>query len=292
MEQIFFQSSLPRAGSTLLQNILAQNPDFYASPTSGLIELLNSARGSYSQDSAIIAQDADLMKKGWINFCNQGLKGFYNGITDKKYVIDKSRGWGIHYDWLNKFYPNPKIVCMVRDVRAIYTSMEKNYRKNPEKESGVVKWAELKGTTTSKRVDIWAQSPPVGLSMDRLEDLITRNIDKHILFIRFEDLTLYPQKELNREIMEENLLRIKQAAQKKGQQRTDALNVKRDSFDSSTIKPDPRKVSKRITPIHDGIGSVFRNSPNFNRSVEITPSEVILRSEVDRLTRNNRIKRS
>jgi len=28
MEQLFFQSSLPRSGSTLLQNILAQNPDF------------------------------------------------------------------------------------------------------------------------------------------------------------------------------------------------------------------------------------------------------------------------
>tara|TARA_B100001093_G_scaffold498471_1_gene546617 strand:- start:935 stop:1753 length:819 start_codon:yes stop_codon:yes gene_type:complete len=198
MEQIYFQSSLPRAGSTVLQNILAQNPDFYASPTSGLIELLNSAKGSYSQDSAMLAQDADLMKKGWINFCSEGLKGFYNGITDKKYIIDKSRGWGVHYNWLNKFYPDPKIVCMVRDVRAIYTSMEKNYRKHPEKESGVVKWGELKGTTTSKRVDIWAQSPPVGLSMDRLEDLITQGIDKHILFIRFEDLTLYPQKELNR----------------------------------------------------------------------------------------------
>ncbi len=35
MENIFYQSSLPRAGSTLLQNILAQNPDIYATPTSG-----------------------------------------------------------------------------------------------------------------------------------------------------------------------------------------------------------------------------------------------------------------
>ena len=27
MATIFFQSSMPRAGSTLLQNVLAQNPD-------------------------------------------------------------------------------------------------------------------------------------------------------------------------------------------------------------------------------------------------------------------------
>ena len=43
MEKLFFQSSLPRAGSTMLQNILAQNPDVYATPTSGVLELISCA---------------------------------------------------------------------------------------------------------------------------------------------------------------------------------------------------------------------------------------------------------
>ena len=38
-KKIFFQSSLPRAGSTLLQNIIGQNPEFYVTPTSGVLEL-------------------------------------------------------------------------------------------------------------------------------------------------------------------------------------------------------------------------------------------------------------
>ena len=168
MEKIFFQSSLPRAGSTLLQNILGQNPDFYVTPTSGVLELLYAARSNYSNDVAFKAQNPELMKKGWLNFCNQGLMGFYNGVTTKKYVMDKSRGWGIHYDFLNSFYPNPKIVCMVRDLRSIYASMEKNFRKNPEKDSGIVNWAELKGTTTAKRVDFWVLNPPVGIALERL----------------------------------------------------------------------------------------------------------------------------
>jgi hypothetical protein len=37
---IFFNSSLPRAGSTLFQNLIGQNPEFYVTPTSGLIELI------------------------------------------------------------------------------------------------------------------------------------------------------------------------------------------------------------------------------------------------------------
>ena len=43
MEKLFFQSSLPRAGSTLLQNIMGQNPDFYVTPTSGVLELVYAA---------------------------------------------------------------------------------------------------------------------------------------------------------------------------------------------------------------------------------------------------------
>ena len=198
MEKIFFQSSLPRAGSTLLQNILGQNPEFYVTPTSGVLELLFSARQNYTNDPAFKAQDPQIMKKGWLNFCRSGVEGFFNGITDKKYIVDKSRGWGIHYNFLNSFYPNPKIVCMVRDLRSIYSSMEKNFRKNQDKESGIVNWAEMKGTTTPKRIDGWAKSPPIGIAIERLQQMITEGIDKNILFIRFEDLTQNPQIELDK----------------------------------------------------------------------------------------------
>ncbi len=51
VEKIFFQCSLPRSGSTLLQNVLAQNPDFYATPTSGLIEIFLNAK----EESAFIS---------------------------------------------------------------------------------------------------------------------------------------------------------------------------------------------------------------------------------------------
>ena len=197
MEQIFFQSSLPRAGSTLLQNILGQNPDFYATPTSGVLELLFAARQNYTNDIGFKAQDPDLMKKGWLNFCRQGIEGFFNGITNKKYIVDKSFGWGINYNFLNSFYSKPKIICMVRDLRGVFASMEKNFRKS-QHYPGIVNWSEMKGTTTAKRVDLWAQSPPIGIALERLQQIMTEGIDKNILFIRFEDLTSNPQTELDK----------------------------------------------------------------------------------------------
>ena len=193
MDKIFYQSSLPRAGSTLLQNILAQNPDVYATPTSGVLELIFGARANYTNSMEFKAQDAELMKKGWQAFAKAGMDGFYNAITDKKYVIDKSRGWGIHYDFL-QFVHNeePKIICMVRDLRDIFASMESNFRKNPEKASSMVDWAKGQGTTVPKRVDIWAQSPPIGIAIERLSELFRLGYSSKMLFIKFEDLCLYP----------------------------------------------------------------------------------------------------
>lgn len=198
MEKIFFQSSLPRAGSTLLQNILAQNPDFYTTPTSGLLELLYRSRNGFSESPEFKAQDEETMKKAFMGYCRGGLEGYFNNITDKKYVVDKSRAWGVNHDFLNMFYEDPKIVCMLRDPRDIFTSMEKNYRKNPHINSGVVNNAELKGTTVEKRIDHWVANMPVGLSLDWLRDIVSQGIHKKMLFIKFEDLTKNPQVELNK----------------------------------------------------------------------------------------------
>ena len=193
MEQLFFQSSLPRAGSTLLQNILAQNPDIYATPTSGVLELVFAARGNYTTSPEFKAQDAELMKTGFLSFCRNGMDGFYNAVTDKKYVIDKSRGWGIHYDFINLIYPEPKIICMVRDPKDIFASMENNFRKHPEKQSDILNWSTGQGTTVPKRIDVWVQNPPVGLAFERLSEMFRTGIASKVLFIRFEDLCLYPE---------------------------------------------------------------------------------------------------
>ena len=193
VEKIYYQSSLPRAGSTLFQNIMGQNPDFYVTPTSGVLELVFAARGNYTNSAEFKAQDHELMRKGFLNFCNQGMYGFFNAITDRKYVLDKSRGWGIHYDFLNTIHPQPKIICMVRDLSDIFASMEKNYRAHPEKQDPILDWSKMQGTTVPKRIDIWAQNPPVGMAIERLTEMFRTGISNKVHFVKFEDLCLYPE---------------------------------------------------------------------------------------------------
>jgi sulfotransferase len=197
-KRIFFNSSLPRAGSTLLQNIIADNPDFYCTPTSGFLDLLLGAKGNYNNSSEFKAQDAELMKKGFIGFCHNGMHGYFNALTDKPYVLDKNRGWGIHLPFASEFMLAPKVVCMIRDVRAVYASMEKNFRKNPTEANHIQNPNQLVGTTLQKRINLWADGPPVGISMDRLKDAFDQGLDKRILFIRYEDLMDFPEQEIRR----------------------------------------------------------------------------------------------
>ena len=197
--KVFFQSSMPRSGSTIFQNIIGQNPDFYVTPTSGMLELVFGARANFSTSPEFKAQDAQLMEQGFINFCKQGMEGYFNGITDKKYIMDKSRGWGVYRPFLESFYPDPKVICLVRDLRSVVASYEKIYRKNPLKHDPIRDDSTGRGTIVHKRVDEWmAATNTIGRAVERIQESMRLGHDSKMLFVRYEDLCLNPEFEMRK----------------------------------------------------------------------------------------------
>jgi sulfotransferase len=194
--RIVFQASLPRSGSTLFSNIIGQNPDFHVTPTSGLLDLLYVARAQFSNGAEFKAQDRGEMERAFAGFCRGGLEGYASALTDKPWLLDKSRGWGIHYRFHEAFYPNPKIVCMVRDPADILCSMELKFRQASLQDPGLVNHSELQNTTLEKRLDHWVASPPVGLAMERLLEILRQGIDQHMLFISYDKLCSNPHREI------------------------------------------------------------------------------------------------
>ena len=87
---------------------------------------------------------------------------------------------------------------MVRDLRAILASLEKRFRAQPDRHQAIENHAAMTGNTTFKRVIQHLQSPPVGLALDRLGEAYQRGFAKKMLFVRFEDFTLDPAKEMKR----------------------------------------------------------------------------------------------
>jgi sulfotransferase len=199
VQKIFYNSSLPRSGSTLFQNVFNQNPSIYATPTSGLVQFLEWIRITYGQ-AEFKAQQAELMEKATLSFCREGMYGYANALSSKPYFIDKSFYWGMHFNYLKMIHngQNPKIVIMIRDLRDIFASFESNFRKNTLVINPNVDWDNLEGTTMEKRLIDITKKKPVGPVLDGLKDIINYRIDSKILFVKYEDFCIDPIKEMNR----------------------------------------------------------------------------------------------
>lgn len=105
---IFFNSSMPRSGSTLLQNVLAQNTEIFATPTDGSLELLYGARMNYMSCPEFKAQDRIAMQNAWRAFCRGGLLAYADSLKGgKQHICIKCRGIGVHYDWYSRFLGEP-----------------------------------------------------------------------------------------------------------------------------------------------------------------------------------------
>ena len=198
MKKIIFNASLPRSGSTLMQNILAQNPRMYCTPTSGVIDLLIAARKYYTELAEFKAQDADEMQRGFLSFCTGGLQGFFEGVTDKPICVDKCRSWFHFHHWVERFHPNPKYIVCIRDLRGILSSMEKLWRKNRDRSDPDEVNGTLNMITINNRVTRWLNGPPVGVAVARLMEAIQTGVIKQCHIVRFEDLTENPKAVMQR----------------------------------------------------------------------------------------------
>lgn len=196
MDKLIYNSSFPRAGSELIQCILHQNPKIYGSTTSPLLEYQFAARGNRALPE-VLSQNPVIMDKAFNSMCLSMAHGYYKPITNRPIVVDKNRGWMHYYEWVNKWSPDPKIICMVRDLRDIVASMEKVYRKTRDQPVNTDNPSNLRNMTVEDRVGYWLNSHPIGLSLQRTLDVFQRGLGENILFIRYEDLCNNPQETLN-----------------------------------------------------------------------------------------------
>jgi sulfotransferase len=188
---LFFNTSMPRSGSELLQVILHQNPSVYASSTSPLLEYQFAARQNFSLPE-VQSQPLELMETAFLSMCRSMAEGYYSAITDRPYIIDKNRGWSHYYEWVSLWNPNPKMICMVRDLRDVFSSFERIYRNNRHLPVGPDDPVNIQNMTLYQRLNHWQNTQPIGLALQRTADLFQKGIHEKILFVRYEDLCNSP----------------------------------------------------------------------------------------------------
>jgi sulfotransferase len=195
MKKIIYVSGLPRAMTTLMCNVLANNPRIGGGETSPLLEYIYAARGNFSQTPEVkSALTKDDMTDSFLEFCKHGMDGYAKRITDKEIYLDKSRGW-VHYaDLLWKFSPDAKIIVMVRDLRSVVSSMEKKWRQNPEIIDVRENPKQQDFVTVEQRANHFLNDAPLGIAVKRLYNAQQVKSLDNMLVVKAEDFTANPQK--------------------------------------------------------------------------------------------------
>ena len=90
MKKLKFLSGIPRSGSTLLNSLLNQRPDTYASNTSNLCDMICAFNKLWETISTSVTAVTDGLKREECILLLQ--KQRYDKI-DKPIILDNSRGW-------------------------------------------------------------------------------------------------------------------------------------------------------------------------------------------------------
>lgn len=193
MNKIHLIAGLPRAGSTLFCQIINSNPNFHATPTSGVLDMLKGMRSIFSQNPTWRAQNR---LEIYENF-RQGLNGFLEGyFYDANVVFDKNRGWTNNIMLLDTIRQNQdaKLIWLYRDPAEIISSIEYQYQKTFLLENMDESAAPGAFSTLDRRIGTYASADGIiSGPVESLKDALEMGYANRILFIKYYELTNYPK---------------------------------------------------------------------------------------------------
>ena len=187
-------TGLPRAGSTLLCQLLAQHPqiacDGHSSP---VCNTLLGIRRMVSDDTFFLSQLDNNFDRSYEQLfaAMQGyLRGWYQE-SEKPAVVDKNRAWLHAVEMLLHIEPDARLIVCLRELGQIYGSIEAQHQRTI-----LVDFIDhLADFDRFGRADIlFAKDKAIGaplISLHAVPDL-PKNVQQHLYFVRFEDLMEKP----------------------------------------------------------------------------------------------------
>lgn len=198
-------SGFPRSGSTLIQSILNQNSDIYASSNSNIVPI------------AAIVESSILMSESYnANPRPRALKKTVAGIIEnfysdreEKFIIDKSRLSTIpeHFRCIQRnFDYSPKIIIPVRNITDVLASFIKLIRNSPKDKKNFIDIdieklndINLYLSADDTRVDYLMK--PKGLIDNQLYGIafmLQKEFRKYAHFVEYDDLMNNPSAEIEK----------------------------------------------------------------------------------------------
>jgi sulfotransferase len=197
MKTIYLVAGLPRSGSTLLMNILGQNPRFYVTPTSGIVDTLVNVRDDWDQNKVFCAmgrRQSEVIKRNVLD----GILQSYFQHTDKSVCFDKNRLWPEYLEMAAAILggrEKVKVVITVRDLRDVLASFEKAFRRTSALSQIPLEREDyLKAKTALGRMEYFlGNNENVGRAYNTLRDAVTRGWQDCMHFVEYDQLTQNPK---------------------------------------------------------------------------------------------------
>ena len=192
-------SGLPRAGSTLLCNILAQNPKIHVGPTNGLLQILNVIKENWTDITEFKTQGLNTVTPRIRTLLKGAIEGFYADEINKNLIIfDKDRGWVNDIELIEEVLGvDVKIIVNVRDIKDIVASFEKLTRKNPLLKNHLYGDKINQQSIYSRSNSVLVPGGVIGRPYNSIIDAFTKGYESRLLIVPFTSLTTNPEIVMN-----------------------------------------------------------------------------------------------
>jgi len=199
-QKVLFMSGFPRAGTTLLMNILNQNPLFYGTPTSGLIGSVINLRDNWRASDIYKSNREEYIYPKIRGMLSGMIHGFYGQqISEGKFPIDKNRTWTGQFDLLDEVMGcKVKFIYPVRHIVDCCISMEKKNRISTATNHGDNgNW--MNEQSTKGRAENFIKDDGVfGLPLLYLREMLYRHQQDRLVVVVYDDLLTYGQQILDK----------------------------------------------------------------------------------------------
>jgi sulfotransferase len=199
-QKVLFMAGFPRAGSTLLANILAQNTKLFPTPTSGLVGSVLGIKDNWRANDIYKSNGEEYIYPKIRTMVKNMIIGYYEEqVLAGKLPIDKNRSWAGMDDFLDEVFGcDVKIIYPIRHIGDCVISMEKMNRKstlNNHGDNGNF----LNEQTTVGRAENFVKDDGVfGQPIMKLREMMYRGHRDRIVFVPYNDMLTYPTETFNR----------------------------------------------------------------------------------------------
>jgi sulfotransferase len=183
-------TGLPRSGSTLLCQLLAEHPDIQCEGLSSpLCNTLLGIRRMVSDDTFFLSQLDNAFESSYAHLAS-AMKGYLRGWyhdCQKQVVVDKNRAWLHAIELLLHIEPEARLIVCLRELGQIYGSIEAQHQRTI-----LVDFIDhLADYDRFGRADmLFAKDKAIGaplISLHAVTDL-PKPVQERLYFVRFEDL--------------------------------------------------------------------------------------------------------